>query len=211
MWLKARPWLVPRFLAELFDRAAPFPILPIIAFPMLLIGWNSYFWTWLGLMFLWHLLRDSSPNRRSLGKKLFRLRVVPVAGRKRVSWRRTMGRRFFSALSQCAYCVAIAAFVIGWQLGAETPWPWPFLMIWMKPLLLLAFAYDVASVTSILLSDGGRRIEDFPARTLVVRETAYTRDRKACRKCGTLVPKDEIFCGHCGERTQSRGTIRLVE
>lgn len=210
-WLKARPWLLPRLCAEIMDRLFPFAIAPVIAVPMLLIGWNGFFWTWLSVAFLWHLLRDCSANRRSLGKRWFRLRVVSATSQQRSAWRQVIGRRIFSALSQSAYCVAIAAFLVRLQPLSEIPWPWPLFMHSATTLLLLAFGYDVLSLASILISDGGRRIEDFIARTRVVREAAYTRDRKKCGKCGTLILKDEVFCGRCGERNAPKITIRLVD
>jgi uncharacterized RDD family membrane protein YckC len=210
-WLKARPWLPPRLAAELIDRLFPFMIAPFISLPLLLIGWNGFFWTWLSIVFLWHLLRDCSANRRSLGKWWFRLRVVSTIGRKRAKWRQAVGRRFFSTLSQSAYCVAIAAFVIKLRPLNEIPWPWPFFVNSAKTLLLLAFAYDVVSLASILISDGGRRVEDFISRTRVVREAAYTRDRKKCSHCGVLILKNESFCGRCGERNAPKTTIRLVD
>jgi len=137
-WLKARPWLLPRLCAEILDRLFPFAMAPVIAVPMLLIGWNGFFWTWLSVAFLWHLLRDCSANRRSLGKRWFRLRVVSATSQKRSAWPQAVGRRIFSALSQCAYCVAIAAFLVRLQPLSEIPWPWPLFIYALREYPLAA-------------------------------------------------------------------------
>ncbi len=210
-WLKARPWLMPRLCAEITDRLVPFAIAPVIALPMMLIGWNGFFWTWISVAFLWHFLRDCSANRRSLGKRWFRLRVVSSSSRKRCARWRVISRRMLSALSQVAYCIAIATIIVRLQPPSEIQWPWPFLVQSAKTLLLLAFGYDVVSLASILISDGGRRIEDFVTRTGVVRETAYKRDRKRCGSCGALVLKSETYCGRCGGRNAPKIKIRPVD
>jgi uncharacterized RDD family membrane protein YckC len=210
-WLKGRPWLAPRICAEITDRLVPFVSAPVIALPLILIGWNGFFWAWMSVAFLWHLLRDWSTNRRSLGKKWFRLRVVSINGRKRVAWWRVIARRVLSAFSQSAYCIAIATFVVGLQPPNEIQWPWPLFVGSARTLLLLAFGYDVVSLASILISDGGRRIEDFILRTCVIREAAYTRDRKKCGNCGVLVLKNETYCWRCGQRNAPKIKIRPVD
>src|SRR5262245_28118379 len=210
-WLRARPWLGPRILAEITDRLFPIAIAPVIAVPMLLIGRNGFFWTWISVAFLWHLLRDCSANRRSLGKRLFRLRVVSDSSRKHCAWWRVILRRMFSALSQSAYCIALTTYVVKLQPPNEIPWPWPFFVQSARTLLLLAFGYDVLSLAAILMSDGGRRIEDFIARTRVVCEAAYTRDRQNCGNCGALVLKRHPYCWRCGDRNAPTIKFRSVD
>jgi uncharacterized RDD family membrane protein YckC len=209
-WLKARPSLGRRLCAEIIDRLAPFAIAPIIAIPMTLIGSNGFFWTWNSVAFLWHLLRDCSANRRSLGKWLLRLRVVSVNGRRQCAWQRVIARRLLSAMSQSAYSIAIVASVMDWLKLEQTPWPWPLFTEFAIPLLLLAFGYDFASLASILITDGGRRVEDFMVDTCVVCGAAYTRNRKKCGACGELALKSETYCWRCGERNAPEIKIRRM-
>jgi uncharacterized RDD family membrane protein YckC len=208
-WVKARPSLVFRLCAEITDRLFPFAIAPLIT-PMALIGWSGFFWTWFSIAFLWRLLRDCSANRRSLGKRWFRLRVVSTQGTRHLAWQRVIARQILPALSQSAYCIAIAAFIIGLLPPEQIPCPWRFLTQHVSLLLLLAFGYDVASLTSILITDGGRRIEDFIVGARVVSESAYTRNRKKCDACGEMILKGETYCWRCGERNAPEIKIRSL-
>ncbi len=132
-----RPPLWRRALAEAIDRMIPLPFVVV----------GYFFPTWPVVVFAWHLLRDSSPGRRSAGKLLCRLRVAPVNGRRRCAMWRSALRRIGSALSQTAYCV--------------------------PDLMLYAFIYDLVSLAFVLLDPAGRRLEDFIAGTRVVTEADY--------------------------------------
>jgi uncharacterized RDD family membrane protein YckC len=148
-----RPALVLRLLAEVIDRLAPLPFA--------LLG---YFWPgWLVVVFAWHLLRDCSPQRRSFGKMICRLRVVAIEDQRRCVWGRAMLRRIGSALSQTAYCL-------------------PELMFW-------AFVYDLVSLAFVLLSPAGRRMEDYLAQTVVVSERSYRRRLRALAQRGERLPQ----------------------
>lgn len=101
--------LSKRLTAECFDRVVPVFVFPvIIAVPMLLIGKEYFVLIWFFVLFAWHLLRDSSPNRRSLGKKLRKLRVVMANGQDKCGWWRLIVRRSGSAVSQLFYAMALA-------------------------------------------------------------------------------------------------------
>jgi uncharacterized RDD family membrane protein YckC len=126
-----------RALAEAIDRMIPLPFV--------IVGY--FFPMWLAVVFTWHLLRDSGPERRSAGKMLCRLRVAPVIGRRRCAIWRSALRRAGSALSQTAYC--------------------------MPDLMLYAFIYDLVSLAFVLLDPAGRRLEDLIAGTRVVTEADH--------------------------------------
>ncbi|MGH9768681.1 MAG: RDD family protein, partial [Blastocatellia bacterium] len=89
----SRPALWRRGLAELIDRMFP---MPFLAF---------FFPKWIVVVFLYHLLRDSSPTRRSAGKVIFRLRVVSADDGRKCAWHQAVLRRMGSAAAQSAWCM----------------------------------------------------------------------------------------------------------
>jgi hypothetical protein len=127
--------------AELIDRLIP---LPFIAF---LIP------QWLIVVIVWHLLCDCSPNRRSLGKWLFRLRVINPASLVPCPVWQAAVQRLGITLTQAAWCL------------------W-----WGIPWVLL---YEFASLVFVLLSRSGRRPDEYLAGTQIVTEKIYqSRIRK---------------------------------
>lgn len=130
------PALWRRMMAGLIDRCLP---LPFLAF---------FFPQWIVVIFFYHLLADSTPERRSFGKRVCRLRVVSVSGSS-CHPLQTVARRLGLALTQTA-----------WAL-------WQFM-----PLVLL---YELIALTGVLLSPAGRRPEDVVAGTRVVTEKEYRR------------------------------------
>lgn len=135
-----RPALWRRGLAELIDRMFPLPFLAFI-FPK-----------WIVVVFLYHLLRDSSPTRRSVGKVIFRLRVVSADDGRKCAWHQAVLRRVGSAASQSAWCM--------WEAL-------PFVML-----------YELISLAFVLVTPAGRRPEDFVAGTHVVTERVFRRSKK---------------------------------
>lgn len=130
---KAPAWR--RAAANLIDRMLP---LPFIAF---------FFPQWSIAVFLYHLLCDSSPERRSCGKWVCRLRVVPVEIGEDCELTQSLLRRIGSAASQTAWCL----------------WEWlPFVLV-----------YEAISIILVLLHPQGRRLEDLLAGTRVITERAY--------------------------------------
>lgn len=130
-----RPAIWRRVMAGVIDRCAP---LPFLAF---------FFPRWTLVVLVYHLLCDCTPERRSLGKWLLRLRVVSAG--KRCHPVQAMLRRVGMALTQTA-----------WAL-----WQWiPFVL-----------AYELIALACVLLDVRGRRPEDFVAGTRVVTEKEYRR------------------------------------
>lgn len=137
-----RASLARRLLAAAIDRVVPLP----------LIAW--FVPGWLVVVVGYHLLCDSSPNRRSLGKWICRLRVVALTeGGDCERWQ-TIVRRIGVAAGQVAYC-------------------------WSYELMLIAFACDLIGLAAIVLSAEGRRGEDLIAGTQVVNESTFQRLRRA--------------------------------
>ncbi|MEP7343044.1 MAG: RDD family protein [Acidobacteriota bacterium] len=133
--------LLRRGVAELIDRAMPLPFLAML-FPR-----------WAAVVFLYQLLCDCSPGRRSVGKWLCRLRVVDTDTAMSCGGWQAITRRMGAAASQTAWCL----------------WMWmPFVL-----------AYELLSIASVLLDPAGRRLEDFVAGTRVVTERAFRRKLKA--------------------------------
>jgi len=124
-----------RGLAELIDRMFP---MPFLAF---------FFPKWVVVVFLYHLLCDSSPARRSVGKALFRLRVVSADDGRKCAWHQAVLRRVGSAASQSAWCM--------WEAL-------PFVML-----------YELISLAFVSITPAGRRPEDFIAGTRVVTERVF--------------------------------------
>lgn len=134
------PPLWRRGLAALLDRLVPLPFLAFI--------WPE----WLIAVAAWSLLCDCSPERRSFGKRICRLRVVSAAsGRPCHRWQAAL-RRVGIALTQIAWCL----------------WAW-------LPVVLL---YELAALACALLNRHGRRPEDFLAGTRVITEKAFRQLQK---------------------------------
>lgn len=206
-WAKARPSILRRFFAELIDRLIPYVIALAIALPMAPVGLSYYFWLCASIIFGWNLLRDSTPERRSVGKKRFGLRVVAANGRGYCSLWRATARRWFSAVTQTAYFVGFAALLakaLGWQTllsAISLPWPVIAQSKYFGPLLVFsAIIYDLISVASAWISPEGRRLDDYLAATRVILESAYVHNHKQCGGCGGMIPKRSIYCPRCGER-----------
>ena len=135
--------LLRRALAELIDRAVPLPFLALL-FPR-----------WAVVIFVYQLLCDCSPNRRSVGKWLCRLRVISTVATDsapRCQWWQAVLRRIGSAAAQTAWCL----------------WVW----------LPVVMAYELITVVCVLLSPAGLRLEDFVAGTRVVTERQFRHMRK---------------------------------
>lgn len=135
-----RPSVFRRIVAGVIDRLMP---LPFLAF---------FFPEWTLVVLAYHLLCDCSPERRSVGKWLCRLRVVTgVAAEKPARWQAAL-RRFGVAITQSAWCL------------------WQFI-----PLVLI---YELGAAACALLDSQGRRPEDFIAGTRVVTEKTFRRTRQ---------------------------------
>ena len=135
---RASLWRV--VIAELIDRCIP---LPFIAF----------FWPpWLVVVIAWHLLCDCSPNRRSLGKAICRLRIIHPASITPCPFWRAALQRLGITLTQAAWCL--------W-------WGIPFVLL-----------YELVSCACVLLSPTGRRPDEYLADTQIVTEKIYRLRRK---------------------------------
>jgi uncharacterized RDD family membrane protein YckC len=132
-----RAGLLRLLLAEMVDRILP---LPFLAF---------FFPAWTLVVLAYHLLCDCGPQRRSVGKWLFRLRVVETRRVTPCARWRAAAQRLGLALSQAAWSC------------------------WMGlPYLLV---YELGSLAFMLLSPTGRRLEEYLAGTLVVTERNFRR------------------------------------
>ncbi len=129
-----RPALWRRVLAGAIDRALPLPWLAL------------FFPKWTLVVVAYHILCDSTPERRSVGKWLCRLRVTGAGGAAR--WQ-TVLRRVGVAVTQAAWC------------------QWEFI-----PVVLV---YECAAFAFVWLDGQGRRPEDFLAGTRVITEKAFRR------------------------------------
>ena len=130
-----RPAIWRRVLASIIDRLVP---MPFLAF---------FFPKWILVVVLYHLFCDSTPERKSLGKWVCRLRVVSCTSTSQCSWWQPALRRIFIALTQAAWCF--------WESI-------PFV-----------FAYEIASLAYVLLNPDGRRIEDYLTNTKVITEKTF--------------------------------------
>jgi uncharacterized RDD family membrane protein YckC len=154
-----RAGMLRRALAEAVDRLLPLPFLAYL-FPL-----------WSLVVVAYHLLCDASPSGQSVGKWIFRLRVVRSStGAPSAIWRALL-RRSVTALGQAAYC--------SWTLV-------PFVI-----------AYELVSVAFVWLSPSGRRMEDHIAGTQVINEGTYRALHRACEVCGNLVPLGNRSCTRC--------------
>ncbi|MFN7949867.1 MAG: hypothetical protein U0Z53_31250 [Blastocatellia bacterium] len=135
-----RPAVWRRMFADVLDRLVPLPFLAFF-FP----GWTL-------VVVAYHLLCESGPERRGLGKWVGRLRVVDAAGASHCEWWQGMLRRLGMAASQVAWC-----------LWLGVPW---------------VLAYELAALASVLLNAQGRRPEDFLAGTRVVTEKTFRQMQK---------------------------------
>lgn len=135
-----KPALWRRTVANLIDRMLP---LPFLAF---------FFPEWVVVVFVYHLLADCSPERRSAGKFICRLRVISAGDDRKCEWWQSVFRRISFALSQSAWCL----------------WQWiPFVLL-----------YELASLAWVILNPDGRRFDDWLAGTRVVTEGSYRRRQK---------------------------------
>ncbi|NOT63833.1 MAG: RDD family protein [Acidobacteria bacterium] len=209
IWPKARPSLIRRLQAELLDRLAPFSLAFIIAMPLTLVSLRYFFWLFAGVLFGWHLLRDCSPQRRSLGKWWKGLCVVTTTGQQLCNRRQAMFRRLPGALCQMGYVLGSASLFARfthWERLSQTiaaPWPEIAYSSHFIPLLLLIpLVYDSISVASLLITPDARRCEDYLLGTQVILEEAYVRDQRACNYCEQLMAKKAVFCPHCGKANE---------
>jgi uncharacterized RDD family membrane protein YckC len=131
-------------LAEVIDRLLPLP----------LVAW--FFPPWAVLVFVYHLLCDAGPERRSVGKWVCRLRVVDGDSGNKAALGQAAGRRLGSALAQTAWC-----------FWAWLPW---------------ACGFELAALICVLLSPAGQRPEDWLAGTRVVTERAFRQWQAAHRE-----------------------------
>jgi uncharacterized RDD family membrane protein YckC len=136
MAICARPAVWRRVLAGAIDRALPLPFLAFI-FPK-----------WALVVVAYHLLCDSTPERRSVGKWVCRLRVISAGGAAR--WQ-TVLRRLGTAATQAAWC------------------QWQFI-----PVVLV---YECAAFAFVWLDAQGRRPEDWLAGTQVITEKAFRQQQ----------------------------------
>lgn len=136
-----KPALWRRALAALIDRLAP---LPFIAF----------FWPrWAVVVLLYHLLCEAGAQRRSLGKRICRLRATSrETGQPCAVWQ-AIGRRVGQAAAQTAWSLWIAL---------------PYVLV-----------YELASLVCVLLSPTGQRLEDLLLGTRVMTERAWRRARSS--------------------------------
>ena len=123
--------------AEVIDRSIPLPFITFLFPP------------WLVVVIAWHLLCDCSPNRRSLGKWVCRLRVIQPGSVASCPFWRAALQRLGITLIQVAWCL------------------W-----WGIPGVLL---YELASLACVLLSPTGRRPDEYLAGTQIVTEKIYRR------------------------------------
>ena len=154
--------LIRRILAEIVDRVVPLPFLAFIFPP------------WTLAVVAYHLICDGTPSGRSIGKWIFRLRVISITSQEPCGiWRASL-RRLPTALGQAAYC--------GWVLA---------------PVVL---AIELASLAFVWLNPSGRRVEDYAAGTQVVTEGQYQKLRPVCSGCGLRATASAVYCPHCGTR-----------
>lgn len=139
-----KPALWRRAVADLIDRMLP---LPFLAF---------FFPHWIAVVFLYHLLCDSSPERRSVGKWICRLRVVSAGDDEKCARWQSLIRRAGSAVSQSAWCQV-----------------W-----WLPEWFSLVLLYELISLACVMIDPAGRRLEDLFAGTQVVTERSYRRRQK---------------------------------
>ena len=124
-------------LAEGIDRCVPLPLLSLL-FPQ-----------WLIVVIAWHLFCDASPQRRSFGKWVCRLRVIHPSILTPCPLWRVLLQRVGIALLQVAWC-------LWWHVS------------WLVLLELLMFAF-------VLLSPTGQRPEEYLAGTQIMTEKVYRR------------------------------------
>lgn len=134
-----RPPVWRRTLAAMIDRVAP---LPFLAF---------FFPKWMLAVVAWHLLCNCTPDRRSFGKQVCRLRVVSATSGKPCQWWQAALRSAGIAITQAAWCL----------------WAW-------IPVVLL---YELGSLACVLLSPEGRRPEDYLTGTRVITEKTHRRNQ----------------------------------
>lgn len=204
----ARPAIFSRFAAECIDRAiAIFIFTFMIAIAMILIGKEYFVPMWLSILFVWNLLRDCSPNQRSIGKRIRSLRVVMSNGQDLCPLWRRFARRIGSAISQLFYFLGLAMLLplLGIQESANSIADLLFTAIGLaRPsasfLMLTALIYDIVSLITMSIDPKGRRIEDLLTRTRVITESAYLENRIPCTSCHRPISLHLYKCQYCGER-----------
>jgi uncharacterized RDD family membrane protein YckC len=132
----------------MIDRALPLPWLAL------------FFPKWTLVVLAYHLLCDSTPERRSVGKWLCRLRVTNAHDAALCQRWQTVLRRVGVAITQAAWCQ--------WQF---LPW---------------VLAYECAAFACVWLDAQGRRPEDWLAGTRVITEKAFRCVRSPTVREGCL-------------------------
>ncbi len=215
-WVKARPALWRRVSAEFLDCLLPMMFILFGAVLFAHVGLKYYFWLSVIGLFAWHVLRDSSPRRRSFGKSRLGLRVVAASGREPCRRWRTILRRLLPAIAQSALYLGFAKLGADWTdwdtLRLAIEWPWiKFAQSssFTPAMVFVPLCYNLLSLAAVQVSAEGRRIEDYLTGTRVILESAYARDRKRCSRCGEMILKLLIYCPGCGERNAP--TIKVRE
>lgn len=205
VWRQARPSLFRRMGAELIDRIVPFVFLPVLAVPVLHTGLRNYAWLCALVIGGWHLIRDCTPARRSLGKKLAGMRVVSERDQRPVPWKNTMLRRLFPALTQVGYAIGTAevfARMMEWdRLRQAIAEPWPGFAassLFLPAMILWPILYDLFSLAAIQISSEGKRLEDWGTGTRVILESAYMQGYGDCGNCGQRISNKHLYCAYCG-------------
>ena len=114
-YLRSRPGILRRALAEIIDRLMPLPFLAYL-FPL-----------WIWVVVAYHLICDGSPSGQSVGKWVCRLCVVSTASGEPCGVWRAMLRRLPTALGQAAYCAwMMIPVVIAYELVSLA-------FVWLNP------------------------------------------------------------------------------
>ncbi len=201
-WEKTKAPRFRRFIAETLDRILIFVSAMVVALPIVVVKPKFYLWSVVVIVFVWNLLRDRLSNHSSYGKKLVGLRVVRSNGQPSCGWARMVGRRFVSACSQAAYCILLFALLTGGPLM-----PPPISLSYAEfvksgqpqlALLMLSGVYDLVSMTTVMISAGAMRIEDYVFGTRVISVLAGRENHRKCATCKMPIQKLSRFCGHCG-------------
>lgn len=206
-WQKARPAALRRVIAELLDCLMPFTLAVAVSVLIVFLDLRYRFWTAGLIVFVWDAMRDCSPNRRSLGKRLCGLRLVMDREQARYSWLRAAARRIIPTSFKLAYLLAVT-WAVAQALHQPTllevirlPWPtFAQSRFFEVVLVLIPLAYFAISLALMKFRTDGKRIEDFFLDTRVIRETAYEQAWKKCVACEQPISKPAVFCPLCGTR-----------
>ncbi|MGE0886379.1 MAG: RDD family protein [Blastocatellales bacterium] len=191
-----------RFVAEILDRILIFFSALVFALPVILVKPKFYLWSVVIIVFVWNLLRDRLSNHSSYGKKFVGLRVARSNGQQNCGWWRMVGRRFVPACSQAAYSLLMFALLTGGPL-MPPPLSLPYAEFVKSgqpqlALLMLSGVYDLVSMTTVMISAGAMRIEDYIFGTRVISVLAGKETHRKCATCKMPIQKLSRFCGHCG-------------